>query len=69
MKITETDIGLKTFAFMDLNGRRCNIQESSLATDDGIWLGVEGHARILLSKKQACIVATHLINFSITGEL
>jgi hypothetical protein len=43
MKIeeTNTDRGFNLIKFNDLYHTKCNIQKSSLATEDAIWLGVE----------------------------
>ena len=43
MNINEsyTHRGFKIIEFKDLYDTKCNIQESSLATDEAIWIGVE----------------------------
>lgn len=41
----KTDRGFERFEFTDRYGEVCSIQESSLATDDAIWFGVN-HASI-----------------------
>jgi hypothetical protein len=39
--------------FVDLYGAKCSIQESSLATDDAIWLGVDdANPQIMVSDAQ-----------------
>ena len=38
-KKTKTERGFDVVSFADYNGVECNIQESSLATDNAIWLG------------------------------
>jgi len=40
MKFKETNRGFLLAEFEDRYGQLCSIQESSLATDDCIWLGV-----------------------------
>ena len=41
IKLEKTDIGFKRGEFTDLYGSRCSIQESSLATINALWLGVD----------------------------
>jgi hypothetical protein len=41
IKLTETQRGFLRGEFKDLYGADCSIQESSLATDNAIWLGCE----------------------------
>lgn len=53
MEMTErfTDRGFKLIQFKDESNTKCNIQKSSLATEDAIWLGVEDpEPKILASK-------------------
>ena len=51
LKETTTNRGFKLIEFDDLYETRCNIQESSLATDKAIWLGVESaEPKIMASK-------------------
>ena len=53
MKIdyTTTYRGFKLIKFNDLYDKVCNIQESSLATDDAIWIGVQdAEPKIMASK-------------------
>lgn len=38
--LRKTERGFKRADFVDLYGMACSIQESSLAEDDAIWLGV-----------------------------
>lgn len=38
---TNTNRGFKLVEFKDLYDTKCNIQKSSLATEDAIWFGVE----------------------------
>lgn len=40
MKIRKTARGFKIGEFEDMNGYRCSLQKSSLATEDCIWLGL-----------------------------
>lgn len=41
MKVARTNRGFARAEFEDRYGQRCSIQESSLATQDAIWLGVD----------------------------
>lgn len=41
MKISKTNRGFKLIKFKDHYNTKCNIQMSSLATEDAIWFGVE----------------------------
>ena len=51
LKETTTNRGFKLIEFDDLYETRCNIQESSLATDKAIWFGVESaEPKIMASK-------------------
>lgn len=40
MKKTKTDRGFQRIEFTDRLGEACSIQESSLATEQAIWIGV-----------------------------
>ncbi|BAO05166.1 hypothetical protein AN649_10040 [Clostridium sporogenes] len=51
IKEMQTDRGFKLIKFEDFYDVKCNIQESSLATEEAIWFGVEdANPRILASK-------------------
>lgn len=46
-----TGRGFDIIEFNDLYGEKCNIQKSSLATEDAIWVGVESaNPQIMASK-------------------
>ena len=48
---TKTQRGFSLIEFSDLYGVKCDIQKSSLATDDAIWFGVENvNPQIMASK-------------------
>ena len=48
LKESKTHRGFKIIEFKDLYGDQCNIQKSSLATEDAIWFGIEnGNPKIL----------------------
>jgi hypothetical protein len=51
LKETHTNRGFKLIEFKDLYDVKCNIQKSSLASYDAIWLGVEdANPQIMASK-------------------
>ena len=39
LKVEKTQRGFQRIEFTDSNGKSCSLQQSSLATDDCIWLG------------------------------
>lgn len=39
MKNTPTERGFSRYEFTDFNGEPCSLQQSSIATEDCIWLG------------------------------
>lgn len=46
-----TGRGFDIIEFEDLYGEKCNIQKSSLATEDAIWIGIENaNPQIMASK-------------------
>jgi hypothetical protein len=63
-----TDRGFLRADFEDLYGNDCSIQESSLASEDAIWLGV-GNKRMHLSREQAKSLLPYLHTFVETGSL
>jgi hypothetical protein len=76
LKVKRTERGFAIAEFTDLYGSVCSIQESSLATDDAIWLGVDTHhvagevsARMHLNKETAKALIPLLQNFVKTGLL
>ena len=46
LKITLTNRGFGRAEFTDLYGHKASIQESSLATDDALWLGCESGTHV-----------------------
>lgn len=50
----KTGRGFNVRAFTDLYGSTCSVQDSSLATDDAIWLGVDdgGHFNMQTSEEE-----------------
>jgi len=75
--IKRTERGFSAGDFTDLYGEACSIQESSLATDDALWLGCnkgthhEGDcmARMHLSREMAAALIPLLQHFVDTGYL
>lgn len=72
----KTERGFERGEFKDHYGEDCSIQQSSLATEDAIWLGrnVEvsdkaAGARMHLTREMAGELAQILLRFSYTGEL
>jgi len=53
IKESYTQRGFKLIEFIDLYEKKCNIQKSSLATEDAIWFGVENaNPQIMASKTE-----------------
>lgn len=48
MKDIITNRGFQKTEFEDFHGVKCSIQESSMATDDAIWLGIEDPNPIIM---------------------
>jgi hypothetical protein len=68
MKKEQTDRGFDLIKFKDLYGKECELQKSSLAEFDAIWLGI-GMYSMHLSKKHVRKLLPHLIKFLLTGEI
>jgi hypothetical protein len=68
MDIQVTPRGFKIASFKDLNQQDCSLQESSLATDDAIWLGVDD-ARMHINQELAEELIIHLQKFIDDGVL
>lgn len=77
MKLKKTPRGFWRLDFKDSYGKECSIQESSIATEDRIWLGMnegthhlgECLPRMHLTKRQAKQLIKHLTKFVETGKL
>lgn len=41
MEYTVTARGFSLYNFQDRNGEKCSLQQSSIATEDCIWLGID----------------------------
>lgn len=68
MKVKKNDRGFRLVEFIDFYGIPCSIQESSLATEQAIWLGRD-YARMHLSQAQVQELLPLLQHFAETGEL
>lgn len=77
IKIEKTERGFLGGEFEDRYGKKCSIQESSLATESAIWLGcdegthVEGQclARMYLTEEHVAALLPLLEHFLYTGRL
>lgn len=68
INIEKTGRGFLRGEFSDLYGEKCSIQESSLATEDAIWLGADDN-RMHLDRNMATNIVMHLQRFIETGRL
>ena len=77
LQFHSTDRGFVRSDFVDLNGQRCSIQESSLATEDAIWIGCDEGlhtgskclARMHIDQKMALELIEVLQHFVRNGTL
>jgi hypothetical protein len=73
----ETHRGFVYYEFADLYGAKCSLQESSLATDDAIWFGVDKdydgdeveRGRMHLNREQVEALLSLLESFVRRGDL
>ena len=63
-----TGRGFGVRPFLDMYASACSVQESSLATDDALWLGVNDN-RMHLSRGQVVALLPLLQHFALTGML
>ena len=68
MELRKTERGFARCDFVDRYGFQCSIQESSLATEYAIWLGVTEN-RMHLTQEMAEALIPLLQKFVETGEL
>lgn len=79
-KAGETNRGFGIIEFQDKYGQECSLQESSIATQRCVWLGVDRgirdgnylqdiHARMHLTQEQVTNLLPYLHNFIETGHL
>jgi hypothetical protein len=76
IEITKTGDYPTIGTFTDLYGSKCTIQNSSLATEEAVWLGVSDHfrlgevnARMHLSLEMAAELLVVLQRFVETGSI
>lgn len=85
MELTKeyTNRGFAIYKFNDLYNSNCSLQESSLATDDAIWLGCDDvtyvknisgvempyNTRMHLNRDMAKILGEKLLKFAEIGEI
>ena len=77
MQIENNERGFGVGNFEDYYGAPCSIQESSLATDNAIWFGVDDvnhggftdYGRMHLTQDQVKRLLPYLTYFADTGEL
>lgn len=67
--LATTDRGFKRGEFEDVMYETCTIQESSLATEPCIWLGIDRFDRMHLTRPMVAALLPHLRRFVETGEL
>src|SRR4051812_32635371 len=75
--VDTTERGLRITEFVDLYGAVCHLQESSLATDEAVWLGVfkdlKGdevrRGRMHLNREQVAALIPLLQLFVDTGRI
>lgn len=65
---SKTNNGFDFVSFKDDYGNQCSLQESSLATEDAVWLGVDDF-RMHLTRKQVKVLFKYLKRFKKTGQL
>jgi hypothetical protein len=66
--LAPTERGFMRGEFKDRYGKYCSIQQSSIATEDCIWLGVDNE-RMHLTQQMAADLIPLLQHFVETGEL
>lgn len=79
LSFSPTSRGFSRATFVDMYGSECSIQESSLATERAIWLGVdkpfdkdvlgERCTRMHLTREMVGALLPGLVKFVYTGEL
>ena len=68
MKKIKTERGFDFIYFIDEYCESCSLQKSSIATEDCIWLGVDGR-RMHLSQEMVKELIPYLSKFMETGDL
>lgn len=68
INLITSDRGFKRGEFRDHNNEKCSIQESSLATEDCLWLGADPN-RMHLTRAQVQELLPMLSCFAYSGKL
>lgn len=68
-KFARTSRGFRYIEFTDFYGRQGGVQESSLATESLVWLGLDGDQRMHITQEDARKLAGILQYFADIGEL
>jgi len=68
IEIAMTQRGFLRGEFVDRYGEQCSIQESSLATEAALWLGVD-ERRMHLTQGMAASLVPLIAHFVDTGQL
>lgn len=73
---SRTPRGFARVDFLDRSGQACSLQKSSLATEEAIWLGVDGDrvgnqisARMHLTQEDVAGLLPYLHRFVETGQV
>lgn len=77
INLCPTERGFQRGEFLDLYGAECSIQESSMATADALWLGVDrtqdakelSGIRMHLTPAHVRALLPYLIRFAVHGDL
>ena len=68
MRLKKTERGFRIREFRDLYRHECSMQESSLAFQPAVWLGV-GDSRMHLDRRMAKRIGQYLLNFARQGDM
>lgn len=60
MNLRKTERGFGIIDFKDLYNHNCSLQESSLATDDAIWFGIDDQELTVFEENMGKYVVTKL---------
>lgn len=73
MRETTTERGFRVVRFFDRYNFACSLQQSSLATEDAVWLGVDeendSSNRMHLTQEQVASLLPYLQHFVETGRI
>jgi hypothetical protein len=68
MVLTHTPRGFALLTFYDAYGARCSLQQSSLATDEAVWFGLDDY-RMHLTRDMVAQLLPILQEYVETGEI